>query len=81
MQESFSSVNEENKNKSEEESHDSEVSRFKREHGIQNMFIPDPKRDKLVISVIDTGIGIKTKDKLRLFKLFGTLSNTRQMNT
>lgn len=40
-----------------------------------------PKRDKLVISVIDSGIGIKPRDKIRLFKLFGTLNNTRQMNT
>jgi signal transduction histidine kinase len=41
------------------------------------MFKPETKRDKLVISVIDSGIGIKPKDKLRLFKLFGCLSNTR----
>jgi signal transduction histidine kinase len=31
--------------------------------------------------VVDTGIGIKRKDRLKLFKLFGTLQNTRQMNT
>ena len=37
--------------------------------------------DKLVISIIDTGIGIKKKDRAKLFKLFGTLQNTRQMNT
>jgi len=37
--------------------------------------------DKIVISVIDTGIGIKPVDRLKLFKLFGTLQNTRQMNT
>ena len=34
-----------------------------------------------MISVIDSGIGIKPRDKIRLFKLFGTLNNTRQMNT
>jgi signal transduction histidine kinase len=34
-----------------------------------------------VISVIDSGIGIKKKDKIKLFKLFGCLNNTRQMNT
>jgi signal transduction histidine kinase len=38
-------------------------------------------RDKIVIKVVDTGIGIKKKDRLKLFKLFGTLQNTRQMNT
>lgn len=35
----------------------------------------------MVISVIDTGIGIKKKDRIKLFKLFGCLQNTRQMNT
>ena len=30
---------------------------------------------------MDTGIGIKNKDRIKLFKLFGTLKNTRQMNT
>jgi signal transduction histidine kinase len=45
------------------------------------MFTPLAKRDKLVISVIDSGVGIKAKDKIRLFKLFGCLNNTRQMNT
>ena len=30
---------------------------------------------------MDTGIGIKMKDQEKLFKLFGTLQNTRQMNT
>ena len=42
---------------------------------------PDDKHDKIVISVIDSGIGIKPVDKAKLFKLFGTLQNTRQMNT
>ena len=45
------------------------------------MFTPLAKGDKLVISVIDSGIGIKPRDKRRLFKLFGCLNNTRQMNT
>ncbi len=31
--------------------------------------------------MIDTGIGIKKKDKAKLFKLFGCLQNTKQMNT
>ena len=73
MQESFSSNNNKGSRSDEEDSHDSEASRFRREHGIKNMFVPHAKRDKLVISVIDSGIGIKAKDKLRLFKLFGTL--------
>ena len=29
----------------------------------------------------DTGIGIKPHDRVKLFRLFGTLSSTRAMNT
>lgn len=50
-------------------------------HKIENVFTADPQYDKIVISVIDTGIGIKPEDRRRLFKLFGTVSSTRQMNT
>ena len=42
---------------------------------------PLAKDDKLVISVQDSGIGIKNKDRIKLFKLFGKLQNTRKMNT
>ena len=45
------------------------------------MMEPLQNRNKIVISVMDTGIGIKKKDKLKLFKLFGTLQSTRSMNT
>jgi signal transduction histidine kinase len=38
-------------------------------------------RDKLVIKVKDTGVGIKSKDRIKLFKLFGKLQNTKGMNT
>ena len=38
-------------------------------------------RDKIVLSVMDNGIGIKNKDQSKLFKLFGCLNATRQMNT
>ena len=37
--------------------------------------------DKLVLSVLDNGIGIKDLDKSKLFKLFGCLKSTRSMNT
>jgi signal transduction histidine kinase len=33
------------------------------------------------VTVKDSGIGIKKKDKLKLFKLFGSLQNTEAMNT
>jgi hypothetical protein len=72
--ESFSS--QDNKSGS-DDSHDSDAKRFENEHNIDSMFSPLAKRDKLIISVIDSGIGIKSKDKIRLFKLFGCLNNTR----
>jgi signal transduction histidine kinase len=31
-------------------------------------------RDKIVISVVDSGVGISKSDKVKLFKLFGCLS-------
>ena len=32
-------------------------------------------KDILVVSVVDTGMGIKTKDQDKLFKLFGSIKN------
>ena len=34
-----------------------------------------------MISVIDTGVGIETEDQEKLFKLFGFIESTEQMNT
>jgi hypothetical protein len=51
------------------------------EHNIHTLFEPEEHRNKVVITVIDSGIGIKKKDKVKLFKLFGCLQNTKQMNT
>ena len=50
-------------------------------HTLQAVFTPNAQSDKIVITVIDTGIGIKPADQKKLFKLFGTVTNTRQMNT
>lgn len=44
-------------------------------------FIEGRSDNYLQISVKDTGIGIKKKDQRKLFKLFGFLNNTKQMNT
>ncbi len=44
---------------------------------MEDIFKHEKDKDKLVISVIDTGIGIKNRDRIKLFKLFGTLKNTR----
>jgi osomolarity two-component system, sensor histidine kinase SLN1 len=62
-------------------SKDSDEADFNRDHSIDTVFKSDPNRDKIVIEVTDTGIGIKKKDRVKLFKLFGCLQNTRQMNT
>lgn len=35
-------------------------------------------RDKIVISVVDSGVGISKSDKVKLFKLFGCLSQVQQ---
>jgi signal transduction histidine kinase len=35
----------------------------------------------LEIQVIDTGIGIKQEDICKLFKLFGFLDTTKELNT
>lgn len=35
-------------------------------------------RDKIVISVVDSGVGISKSDKVKLFKLFGCLSQVEQ---
>ena len=37
--------------------------------------------DKLVLAVMDSGVGIKTQDQAKLFKLFGTISETEKLNT
>ena len=60
---------------SESDSIKSEASNFEREHKIETIFEPEVGVDKLVISVIDTGIGIKRKDKIKLFKLFFNISD------
>lgn len=37
--------------------------------------------DKIVLTVQDTGVGIRREDKERLFKLFGCLNTTKARNT
>jgi len=37
--------------------------------------------DHLVLAVLDSGVGIKTEDQTKLFKLFGTISSTKKLNT
>ena len=65
---SFSSGSE-----SSENSINSETRKFDEEHGLKRLMDPNQTIDKLVIQVKDTGIGIKNKDRIKLFKLFGKL--------
>ena len=59
---------------SDEKSSDSESSiSFDKERKPDMILKSDDNYDKIVISVIDSGIGIKPVDKAKLFKLFGTL--------
>jgi len=44
------------------------------------MFTPE-ENDKLILAVMDSGVGIKTRDQSRLFKLFGTIQSTKKLNT
>mmetsp|Transcript_2743 Transcript_2743/g.4295 ORF Transcript_2743/g.4295 Transcript_2743/m.4295 type:complete len:113 (+) Transcript_2743:282-620(+) len=37
--------------------------------------------DKLVLAVLDEGVGIKTQDQTKLFKLFGRVQATQKLNT
>ena len=34
-----------------------------------------------MLAVLDTGVGIKPQDQSKLFKLFGTISSTKKLNT
>ena len=39
------------------------------------------EKDKLVLTVQDSGVGISKQDQAQLFQLFGCLSSTRQRNS
>jgi signal transduction histidine kinase len=43
--------------------------------------ISSVQKNFIEISVIDTGVGIEQKDQDKLFKLFGFIQGTQQMNT
>lgn len=63
------------------DTNNSDIIKFEKEHQINTIFKPVIGRDKIVIQVGDSGIGIQKRDLTKLFKLFGTLKNTSQMNT
>lgn len=66
---------------SEAESDENDAVAFENSHNLKNIFKPIKDREKLVISVHDTGIGIKKEDRIKLFQLFGCLQSTSQMNS
>ena len=45
------------------------------------IYEPDSDCDKIILSVADNGVGVKKQDQTKLFKLFGCLQSTRQINT
>ena len=47
----------------------------------RHLFDPDHSHGMLQIAVTDTGIGIKIKDQEKLFKLFGFLDSSKDMNS
>ena len=48
---------------------------------IQASIIDQDGAEYLKIDVIDSGIGISEKDQGKLFRLFGFVQDTKQMNT
>ncbi len=36
---------------------------------------------KILLSVLDSGVGIKVADQMKLFKLFGRIESTHKINT
>ena len=48
---------------------------------LNEIYYPDVERDKLVVSVIDNGIGIKLEEQQKLFKLFGCLQSSKNKNS
>jgi len=45
------------------------------------MFESEKKEPKIVLAVIDSGVGLKVEDQTKLFRLFGTVKRTRSINT
>lgn len=66
---SFSSADKEDQ----EDLSNSQESDSEKKHLVDSVYDPMILRNKLVICVEDTGIGIKKKDQKKLFKLFGCL--------
>ena len=43
--------------------------------------MPEAKDHKIVIAVIDSGVGLKVEEQTKLFRLYGTIKRTKSLNT
>ena len=48
---------------------------------MNQVFLSDDEYPKLVLSIHDSGIGLKPEEQIKLFRLFGTIDRTRALNT
>ena len=46
-----------------------------------NGFYEQEAEDKMILTIQDSGVGIKRVEQERLFKLFGCLKSTKSRNT
>lgn len=58
----------------------SEQVRFNENHNLEEIFVPNDKSDKIVVSITDTGVGISDSQRVKLFKLFGCIQNVEHEN-
>jgi len=52
-----------------------------RQRGTLQSMLTKEERPKILLSLIDSGLGIKVIDQMKLFKLFGCLKSSRKLNT
>jgi len=48
---------------------------------IREIFCPHEANHKIVISVVDSGVGLTIEEQSKLFRLFGTVRRTKSLNT
>lgn len=77
----FSSSSSESNYENSQMPQNEQINRSRDHHKMDDIYRADSEKDKIVISVIDTGVGITKEDRRKLFKLFGKVTNTRGMNT
>ena len=48
----------------------------KKQYNLDGVYDSHPEKDKIAVTVVDSGIGIKKDDLKKLFRLFGQASST-----